>query len=96
MSANAGLEIKTPVDIPMIVVIAKPFRRPADAAPIPMNPRSPVNGINATVVVANAVAIINRAFLILALAESLLSLASSRIVYTSSYCCNDSGNGWKI
>ena len=71
MSANAGREIKTPVVIPMIVVTAKPFRRPADAAPIPMNPSNPVNGRSATVVVANAVVMMNKAFLILCAMDSL-------------------------
>ncbi len=35
MSAKAGLETKTPVVIPINVVIAKPFRGPAEAAPMP-------------------------------------------------------------
>ena len=65
MSANAGREIRTPVVMPMIVVTAKPFRRPADVAPIPMNPNIPVRGSSATVVVAKAVVIMNNAFLIL-------------------------------
>lgn len=80
MSANAGLEIKTPVVIPINVVTAKPFRRPAEAAPIPMKLRNPVSGIIATNVVVNAVIIMNRAFLILCLIDSLLSRASSRII----------------
>ena len=80
MSANAGREIRTPVVIPMIVVTAKPFRRPTEAAPMPMNPSNPVNGRSATVLVANAVAIINNAFLILCAIDSLLSRASSKII----------------
>ena len=55
ISANAGLEIKTPVVIPIKVVTANPFKSPADAAPIPMKPRNPVSGIIATNVVVKAV-----------------------------------------
>ena len=62
MSAKAGLDIKTPVVIPISVVTAKPFNNPADAAPIPMKPKNPVRGIIATNVVVNAVAIMNSAF----------------------------------
>ena len=80
MSANAGLEIRTPVVIPMIVVTAKPFRSPAEAAPMPMNPRSPVSGRSATVVVAKAVVIMNNAFLIRCAIDALLSRASSKMI----------------
>jgi len=66
--------------IPINVVTAKPFRSPADAAPIPMNPKNPVSGIIATNVVANAVTIINSAFLIRCLIDSNLSRASSRMI----------------
>ena len=80
MSANAGLDIRTPVVIPINVVTAKPFSNPADAAPIPMKPNKPVNGSNATVVVAKAVAIIKRAFFTLWIIDSNLSRASSRMI----------------
>ena len=80
MSAKAGLEIKTPVVIPIKVVTAKPFNRPAEAAPMPMKPKSPVNGIIATNVVVKAVTMMKSAFLILWETDSWWSLASSKII----------------
>ena len=79
MSAKAGREIRTPVVIPINVVTAKPFSKPAEAAPIPMKPKKPVKGIRATNVVVNAVTIMNNAFLILCFIDSFLSCASSKI-----------------
>jgi len=66
--------------IPINVVTANPFSSPADAAPMPMNPRKPVNGIIATKVVVKAVTIMKRAFLIRCFSDSNLSRASSRII----------------
>ena len=80
MSAKAGLEIRTPVVIPISVVTAKPFRSPAEAAPIPMNPRKPVNGIIATNVVVKAVTIMKSAFFTLCIIDSNLSRASSNMI----------------
>jgi hypothetical protein len=79
MAANAGLVIKTPVVIPINVVIANPFRRPALTAPTPRKLTHPVKGTKATNVVANAVKIINRAFLIFCFIDSPFCFASSRI-----------------
>jgi len=73
ISANAGLEIKTPVVIPINVVTANPFKSPAEAAPIPMKPRNPVSGIIATNVVVNAVTMMKRAFLIRCVIDWFLS-----------------------
>ncbi len=80
ISANAGLEIKTPVVIPINVVTANPFKSPADAAPIPIKPKNPVKGIIATNVVVKAVTIMKSAFLIRCTIDSSLSRASSKMI----------------
>ena len=84
MSANAGRVINTPALIPINVVTAKPLSNPAPAAPMPMNPKAPVNGTRETKAVAKEVKIINNAFFIRSLREINLKPDSSRITICES------------
>jgi len=71
--------MKTPAVIPIRVVTAKPFNKPAPAAPIPIKPKNPVKGTRETKAVAKDVKIINKALFILSFKDSDLTLYSSRI-----------------
>ena len=77
ISAKAGLVTNTPTVMPISVVTAKPFSKPAPAAPIPINPKNPVNGTRETKAVANDVKIMKSALEILSFNESDFCLLDS-------------------